>query len=128
VKLHFESDLDYQHAAVESVCDLFRGQETCRTEFTVTMKTAAVSMGDELFPETIPQQQLSLGVAESDLGIGNRLTLLDDEILANLQDIQLRNGLAPSSTLASGVRQFAPKNPLFFRVPPVTTRVDDRIF
>src|ERR1700687_249310 len=27
---------DYQHTAIESVCDLFRGQETCRTEFTVT--------------------------------------------------------------------------------------------
>ncbi len=38
----------------------------------------------------------------SDLGIGNRLTLLDDEILGNLNDIQLRNGLAPSIDLKSG--------------------------
>ena len=30
MKLHFEPDLDYQHTAIESVCDLFRGQETCR--------------------------------------------------------------------------------------------------
>ena len=36
MKLHFEANLDYQHAAIESVCDLFRGQEICRTEFTVT--------------------------------------------------------------------------------------------
>ncbi len=36
MKLHFEPDLDYQHAAIEAVCDLFRGQETNRTEFTVT--------------------------------------------------------------------------------------------
>jgi type III restriction enzyme len=36
MKLHFEPNLDYQHAAIESVCDLFRGQEICRTEFTVT--------------------------------------------------------------------------------------------
>ena len=36
MKLHFEPNLDYQHAAIEAVCDLFRGQETCRTEFTVT--------------------------------------------------------------------------------------------
>ena len=28
--------------------------------------------------------------------------LLDDEIIANLKDIQLRNGLAPSTALASG--------------------------
>ncbi len=38
----------------------------------------------------------------SDLGIGNRLTLLDDELLANLHAIQLRHGLAPSPSLASG--------------------------
>jgi type III restriction enzyme len=43
-----------------------------------------------------------LGLVESDLGIGNRLTLLDDEIIANLKDIQLRNGLAPSTALTSG--------------------------
>ena len=36
MKLHFEPNLDYQHDAIEAVCDLFRGQEICRTEFTVT--------------------------------------------------------------------------------------------
>ena len=36
MKLHFEPNLDYQLQAIESVCDLFRGQEICRTEFTVT--------------------------------------------------------------------------------------------
>ena len=36
MKLHFEPDLDYQHTAIEAVCDLFRGKETCRTEFTVS--------------------------------------------------------------------------------------------
>jgi len=36
-----------------------------------------------------------------DLGIGNRLTLLDDEVLKNLGDIQLRNSLPPSGELAS---------------------------
>jgi len=40
MKLHFEPNLDYQHAVIESVCDLFCGQEICRTEFTVTHDTA----------------------------------------------------------------------------------------
>lgn len=88
MKLHFEPNLDYQLQAIESVCDLFRGQEICRTEFTVTMK--------------LPDQQLTLGVADSDMGLGNRLTLVDDQLLDNLRSVQLRNGLAPSSTLASG--------------------------
>lgn len=35
MKLHFEPDLDYQRTAIEAVCDLFRGQEINRTEFTV---------------------------------------------------------------------------------------------
>jgi type III restriction enzyme len=87
MKLHFEANLDYQHDAIEAVADLFRGQEICRTEFTVTRDALGVA---------------SLPGMESDLGIGNRLTLLDDEILANLSDIQLRNGLRPSSALASG--------------------------
>ena len=34
MKLHFELNLDCQHAAIESECDLFHGQEICRTEFT----------------------------------------------------------------------------------------------
>ena len=27
MKLHFEANLDYQHAAIEAVCDLFRGED-----------------------------------------------------------------------------------------------------
>src|SRR5271156_1621949 len=88
MKFHFEPNLDYQHTAIESVCDLFRGQEICRTEFTVTRDAFA--------------SQQNLAYAQSDLGIGNRLQLLDDEILANLTDIQIRNGLRPSTSLASG--------------------------
>mgnify|MGYP001451868952 FL=1 len=88
MKLHFEPDLDYQLQAIEAVCDLFRGQEVCRTEFTVTRDPA--------------DTQIRLGFAQTDLGIGNRLTLLDEELLANLQAVQLRNGIAPSESLASG--------------------------
>ncbi len=88
MKLHFESNLDYQQAAIEAVADLFRGQEINRTEFTVTRRQAGGVQGE-------------LGLVESALGIGNRLTLLDDEIVGNLNKIQLRNGLPPSSTLPS---------------------------
>ena len=88
MKLHFEPNLDYQHAAIESVCDLFRGQEICRTEFTVVRDTADL--------------QQRMGFAENDIGLGNRLTLLDDELLKNLHGIQLRNGLPPTTALATG--------------------------
>lgn len=85
MKLHFEPNLDYQLQAIEAVCGLFHGQETCRTEFTVTRDANSTQMA--LF--------------ENELGIGNRLTLLEDELLANLHAIQLRHGLAPSPKLAS---------------------------
>ena len=65
MKLHFEPNLDFQIQAIEAVCDLFRGQEICRTEFTVTRDPAELTF------------------ANNDLGIGNRLPLLDDEILSN---------------------------------------------
>jgi type III restriction enzyme len=100
MKLYFEPNLDYQMQAIEAVCDLFRGQEICRTEFTVTMKATA-PVGTDLSPGTQPEQ-MTLGIAESDLGVGNRLTLLDDELHKNLADIQLRSGLPQSGALASG--------------------------
>ena len=88
MKLHFEPNLDYQLQAIDAVCDLFRGQEICRTEFTVTREAAAA--------------QTQMSFAESDLGVGNRLTLLDDELLGNLADVQLRHGLPPSGAITSG--------------------------
>ena len=90
MKLHFEPNLDYQLQAIEAVCDLFRGQEICRREFTV------IKAVDDAAPEFAP------GFAQNELGIGNRLHLPDDELLANLSHIQVRNGLRPSSSLASG--------------------------
>lgn len=95
MKLHFEPDLDYQRAAIEAVCDLFRGQEVNRTEFTLTRRQTP-----DLVELTDIQREL--GLVENEHGIGNRLTLLDDEINANLKDIQLRNGLPPSAGLSSG--------------------------
>jgi type III restriction enzyme len=87
MKLHFEPNLDYQLQAIEAVCNLFRGQEICRTEFTVTKG----AVGGAFLPGM-----------ESELGVGNRLTLLDDELLKNLGDIQLQNSLPPSGALTSG--------------------------
>lgn len=91
MKLHFEPNLDFQLQAIEAVCDLFRGQVICRTEFTVTRD-----------PKSTQEQ---LAFAQNDLGIGNRLTLLDEELLENLNAIQLRNGVTPSEPLAAKSRE-----------------------
>lgn len=88
MKLHFDPNLDFQLEAIEAVCDLFASQEICRTEFTVTRDPADL--------------RTPLAFAEHQLGIGNRLTLLDEEILHNLRTVQLRNGLPPATALDSG--------------------------
>jgi len=103
LKLHFEPDLDYQKLAIDSVADLFRGQEINRTEFTVTRRLLVERTGQgDLELGAFLGSQGELGLVESELGIGNRLTLLDEEIVENLNAIQLHNGLAPSATLTSG--------------------------
>ena len=86
MKFRFEADLDFQLQAMDAVCDLFRSQEVCWTEFMVTRD------------HTDPQAQMDFAATD----LGNRLTLLDDEILANLKDIQLRNSLPPSKFLETG--------------------------
>ncbi|WP_216327791.1 type III restriction-modification system endonuclease [Deinococcus aestuarii] len=88
MKIQFESTLDFQAQAIEAVADLFSGQQIDRTQFTVTAGTRG--------------NQGTLGLVETDLGVGNRLALLPDELQANLNAVQLRNGLAPSAPPLGG--------------------------
>lgn len=107
MKLHFEdcyqdARLTYQQEAIDSVCELFAGQEICRTEFTVMSQSVRYSKAQEELPLGGSFVQTDLGLMQSELGIGNRLSLLDDEILGNLHAVQTKNGLRPASVLASG--------------------------
>ena len=91
MKLHFERDLPYQIEAINAVCDLFRGQEVCRSVFTVT----AQALGGAGTQQSFEGKQFTEGG-----GIGNALRLIvDEELNANLQQVQLRNGLPPSLPL-----------------------------
>ncbi len=87
MKLQFDPNLDFQREAINAVVDLFEGQEVCRTNFTV--------MPLKYDPHA------ALPGMENDLGIGNRLRLLDEDIHGNVKKIQLRNGLAPSESFES---------------------------
>ncbi len=70
MKIKFDPDLDYQRKAINSVVQIFAGQEYCRADFT----------GDPV--------------------IGNHLHLSEEEVLKNVRAVQLRNGLALSDTIA----------------------------
>lgn len=82
MKLKFDNNLHYQKQAIASVVDLFKGQTPKQANFTVSSNSF----------------QLSLFGTENN-GVGNYLELIEDEILENLQEIQLRNGIGQTSVL-----------------------------
>lgn len=93
MKLHFDPKLPHQQAAVDAVCDLFRGQEVCRSEFSV-----ATGPGGTSGPTA---QGVLDGVLATELGgIGNRLSLDDATLLHNLQTVQRRHALPVSERLS----------------------------
>ncbi len=87
MKLQFDANLHYQEQAVSAVVDLFRGQMPKQSNFTVT------NLSDQ-------------GTMFTDNGVGNRLELVEDEILENLQAVQLRNGLPQTKALKKGAYDF----------------------
>lgn len=76
MKLQFDSELEYQKDAINSVVDLFLGQTPRQANFTVLSRLS------------------NMGTIDNDLGVGNFLELTRDEIQDNLKKIQVRNGLA----------------------------------
>jgi type III restriction enzyme len=82
MKIQFDSTLGYQHEAIDAIVDIFKGQESCDSNFTVYS------------PEFLAQQQ---NFEFTDIGYGNRLTITEGQLLENVQNIQLGNGLKPSS-------------------------------
>jgi type III restriction enzyme len=67
-------NLQYQKDAIESIIDIFKGQEATQTFFGI-------------------RAQEIVGTEQIETGIGNRLTLSENELLKNIQEIQKRNGL-----------------------------------
>ena len=88
MKLQFDKNLEYQQQAIASVVDLFRGQTPMQTNFTVSAYNGQI------------------GLFDTENGIGNRLELDEEEILKNLQEVQLRNGLPQTKTLKAGKYDF----------------------
>ena len=86
MKLQFDSKLEYQNQAISSVVDLFKGQSPMQSLFSVG------------YYDQIAGQ---IGMFGTDNGIGNRLELDNEEILENLKEIQLRNGLQQNKSLKS---------------------------
>jgi type III restriction enzyme len=82
--LKFESNLEYQSEAVNSICDIFEGEEIFQSNFSVAPT----------------QGNAGSFWKSSTIGIGNSIKIINEDMLANMQRIQLRNGL-PQSTAES---------------------------
>ena len=87
MKLKFVSDQQFQLDAVASITDIFQGQAVKQANFSVASTMDSGAQGE-------------LGY-QTELGYANKLDLLDDELLENINRIQLRNGL-PKSTDIQG--------------------------
>lgn len=87
MKLKFDPSLQYQQDAVGAVVGAFEGQPFVQTG---AMAMQALQIG---------------GLFQTELGLGNRLDVGDDEILANVQAIQEANEIEKIAALAG--REFS---------------------
>lgn len=81
MKLHFDSNQDYQLHAIQSVVDVFEGQPLSTGEYEFSLGGAQTSL------------------QFSEYGVGNAIRLTEQEILENVRKIQQRNGLRESEQL-----------------------------
>ena len=75
MKLKFDPSLQYQQDAINAVVNIFDGQPFVQTG---AMAFQSLQIG---------------GLFQTELGIGNRLTLPEDEVLKNLRAVQEANGI-----------------------------------
>ncbi len=75
MKIQFKSDLPHQKEAIDAVVSVFEGQETFVSQFSVA-----------------PSIQQDMFISES--GVGNKITLLPEQIYQNTRNAQIKHGLA----------------------------------
>jgi len=80
LRIQFDHKLDFQLEAINSIVDIFEGQPIENGVFTV---------------ENYGQQMIKA----FDEGVSNKLSISKEDILENVRNIQLRNGLKQSEKL-----------------------------
>lgn len=83
MKLHFDSNQDYQIQAIKSITDIFEGQPLSSGDFEFSLTTT--------------------GSLYSENGFGNKLTLTEDQIWENVKAIQQRNEIKNESEELQGM-------------------------
>ena len=80
MKIKFDSALEYQSDAINAVTEVFEGQPLAQSSFEISDSVAG-------------------GMLLNDLGIGNQISLSDEELLANTQKIQAKNKIEQTKAL-----------------------------
>ncbi|UNF45081.1 hypothetical protein MNL06_05835 [Bartonella krasnovii] len=87
MKIKFDPNQHHQRRAWESAVGIFKGQELDKTLFSM--------------PSLTKHEFEAYLTGKGERGYGNRLCLSPEEILENVQNIQLRNGLKQTKELKS---------------------------
>ncbi len=83
MKLHFDSNQEYQLAAIKSITDIFEGQPLSTNDFEFSITSS--------------------GALLSENGLGNNLTLNEDQIWENVKAIQQHNEIRNSKSELQGM-------------------------
>ncbi|MFL2123997.1 DEAD/DEAH box helicase family protein [Marinilactibacillus psychrotolerans] len=89
--------LDYQDEAVDSAVNTLEGQQIRKSEFTI-VESDTLSLGDA-HSDLIQDQQTELLSEIQSLGVGNHIIIDDEQLLINVNQVQIKNGIAPSEKL-----------------------------
>ncbi len=81
MKLKFDPSLEYQQDAIQAVVNVFDGQPIQAAHFEISMASGQA------------------GMALTELGVGNRIDLLDEAMLANVHKTQEKNDIERVNTL-----------------------------
>lgn len=79
MKIKFSDSLEYQREAIDSIVNVFDGQNIAQDNFTVSVQGAQV------------------GLFENELGIGNRIDITREDLEENIHAVQLENALPLTS-------------------------------
>lgn len=80
MKLKFDPSLDYQHSAIHAVVSVFDGQPIVQSSFEISDNNQS-------------------GMLFSELGIGNQITVSDEDLLMNVRKIQESNDIEKAGKL-----------------------------
>ena len=94
MKLKFEK-LDYQSEAVDAIVNIFEGQSIKQSNFSV----APIRRDNPEQTYYDVEGNIIQDNNKYDLGIGNKLDIRNDEILDNIKEVQLINGLEQTTKL-----------------------------